>query len=1177
MKPITLKISGLNSFMKEQKIDFKTLTDKGLFGIFGPTGSGKSTILDAVTIALFGEIVRKNRDFMNTNCDNLFVGYEFEIGLGAYRKCYIAERNFRRDKNNNIKTKYARLMLKKSNEELCILAEKPTEVKNQVEKIVGLTLDDFTRSVVLPQGKFSEFLKLKGREKRDMLERIFALEKYGKKLGERIKGARNTELKKQSELNGELKRFENLSEEGYKEKKQELEILKNEEKDIIEKKKKAENDYEKYKDVWKFQNELKDYHDKLSHLNHKKEHIEHIKARSLRGEKANTIKPYIDECIHTQNEMKINDAALNQYNQQLETIKKNIIITEESHRKAQEKKELEIPMLISKENELNRAIEIEKDIKNLEEQRDALLKKYTALNNNKKDLDEKRDENKKNKEILDKELTEKEERGNAIKIDIEYREKIEKALEVARDYTKQQKEQKDLSKKLEDKKTSCKNNEGAHGKIVTRQIEKEKELHTFIQKQKNIEESFPGDHDILLKSQFDLNQLEKKLNENMENVKKRDALRFQYKDANQNKITFEENLKKITEAIKDKENRKKSLELEIDKIQTENIASLLATNLKKGDACPVCGSIHHEKLAVGIENNVLQKIKEEKEALDSEIKNIDKNLREIESRFVYYNNEEIRLKDEIQPIDEKLENIDLETFHKDYESRKIAFEVLKKEIDKWNDEKKNIDEQLNKLKDEKNEIDKKEASIKEGLNHDKVSIEELKKEFSQKYQEFKDLTNTYETLKKELAIGNFHDEMQRIKDHEKEMEQLQKEQKTLRDKIEKINKQKDAFTKEIAGLSADIKSVKDVGQEKREHIDHKKREVKKLTNGENPSEYIIEVRNNIKKINECAKTLSEQLENEKIQKEKIEKEVISKQQNKENLKKIFSERNEKLEQFLKEYDFESKEQVVQAFITKEKIENCNKEVKEHEEQLRNTLNNIERIKKQLDNETIDGDMWNKILGDKKKYEECLKENHTQIGALDITLKHMKNDLEGLKELNKRAKEIEHKLSLLNDMDKLIQGNKFVEFVAMNQLKYIAREASRRLLSITGNRYALEIDDEGNFTVRDDKNGGVVRETASLSGGETFLTSLALALSLSTQIQLKGSAPLEFFFLDEGFGTLDANLLEVVMTSLEKLHTDKLSVGIISHVEELKNRVPVKIIVTPAEHSVDGSKVRLEYS
>nr|WP_274601608.1 SbcC/MukB-like Walker B domain-containing protein [Clostridium rhizosphaerae] len=148
---------------------------------------------------------------------------------------------------------------------------------------------------------------------------------------------------------------------------------------------------------------------------------------------------------------------------------------------------------------------------------------------------------------------------------------------------------------------------------------------------------------------------------------------------------------------------------------------------------------------------------------------------------------------------------------------------------------------------------------------------------------------------------------------------------------------------------------------------------------------------------------------------------------------------------------------------------------------------------------------------------------------------------------------------------------------MNQLRYIALEASKRLKDITRGRYALELDSSGNFTMRDDFNGGVIRSTSTLSGGETFLTSLALALALSSQIQLKGSAPLEFFFLDEGFGTLDTELLEIVISSLERLHSDRLSVGIISHVEELKNRVPVKLIVEPALPGLGGSKIKIEYT
>ena len=67
MRPIRLKIKGLNSFIDEQEIDFNKLTERGLFGIFGPTGSGKSTILDGITLALYGDLPRKSTNYINMN------------------------------------------------------------------------------------------------------------------------------------------------------------------------------------------------------------------------------------------------------------------------------------------------------------------------------------------------------------------------------------------------------------------------------------------------------------------------------------------------------------------------------------------------------------------------------------------------------------------------------------------------------------------------------------------------------------------------------------------------------------------------------------------------------------------------------------------------------------------------------------------------------------------------------------------------------------------------------------------------------------------------------------------------------------------------------------------------------------------------------------------------------
>lgn len=180
MRPIKLRIKGLNSFMDEQIIDFDKLTDRGFFGIFGPTGSGKSTILDGITLALYGNVSRKSSNFINTNCDRLNVNFEFQISGSEIRK-YIIDREFKRKKDGGISSGKCKIVEVTSSEEE-ILADGVKTINKKVEEIVGLNLEDFSRTVVLPQGKFSEFLKLEGKDRRDMLERLFNLQQFGDNL-----------------------------------------------------------------------------------------------------------------------------------------------------------------------------------------------------------------------------------------------------------------------------------------------------------------------------------------------------------------------------------------------------------------------------------------------------------------------------------------------------------------------------------------------------------------------------------------------------------------------------------------------------------------------------------------------------------------------------------------------------------------------------------------------------------------------------------------------------------------------------------------------------------------------------------------------------------------------------------------------------------------------------------
>lgn len=203
--------------------------------------------------------------------------------------------------------------------------------------------------------------------------------------------------------------------------------------------------------------------------------------------------------------------------------------------------------------------------------------------------------------------------------------------------------------------------------------------------------------------------------------------------------------------------------------------------------------------------------------------------------------------------------------------------------------------------------------------------------------------------------------------------------------------------------------------------------------------------------------------------------------------------------------------------------------------------------------------------DYEKIADLYAEKREKISELnkkhsELCVKH-KNDLKNSAErciITEKVGELSKKRDLLGRLLELVRAGRLMEFIADEYLKEIAYDAESRVLELTGGRYGLVYD--GNFFVIDNYGGGVKRPVAGLSGGETFIVSLSLALSLSKQIGAKALRPIDFFFLDEGFGTLDEDLIDAVTASLEKLRSANFTVGLITHVAELKNRIPCKLCV-----------------
>ena len=153
--------------------------------------------------------------------------------------------------------------------------------------------------------------------------------------------------------------------------------------------------------------------------------------------------------------------------------------------------------------------------------------------------------------------------------------------------------------------------------------------------------------------------------------------------------------------------------------------------------------------------------------------------------------------------------------------------------------------------------------------------------------------------------------------------------------------------------------------------------------------------------------------------------------------------------------------------------------------------------------------------------------------------------------------------------RLTKGNAFTEFVAAEYVKDFTVTASEKLGELTGGKYSLEYDEtNGEFFVTDFLAGNERRNVKTLSGGETFLASLSLAIAISRDIARDKN--FDFFFIDEGFGTLSPDALDAVTAALDALSRDTL-VGIITHRAELIERIGSVVNVVPATEET-GSRI-----
>ena len=213
MIPIRLIVEGLYSYQERQAIDFKDLTSFGLFGILGGVGSGKSSILEAITYALYGETERLNKqdkrsyNMLNLKSDRAFIEFDFENHEGNVFRC---TRELRRNSRNFNDVRTQNTLFYEWKDETW----SPLE-HTDAEKLIGLNYTNFKRTIIIPQGQFKEFLELGAKDRTNMMMEIFQLHRFD--LFDKVSALNSANRTELDQLNGRLQTYESVTSEEIEE------------------------------------------------------------------------------------------------------------------------------------------------------------------------------------------------------------------------------------------------------------------------------------------------------------------------------------------------------------------------------------------------------------------------------------------------------------------------------------------------------------------------------------------------------------------------------------------------------------------------------------------------------------------------------------------------------------------------------------------------------------------------------------------------------------------------------------------------------------------------------------------------------------------------------------------------------------------------------------------------
>ncbi|PZX17443.1 exonuclease SbcC [Breznakibacter xylanolyticus] len=1022
MIPIQLTLRGLYSYRHTQTIDFATLTNAGLFGLFGGVGSGKSTILEAITFALYGESERlnardsRNYNMMNLKSNDLLIDFEFRVGQEhRYRFTVTARRNGK--KFEEVKS-VDRAAYKYLDGTWMPLSH------TDGEQVTGLSYNNFRRTIIIPQGKFQEFLQLTGKERTDMLKQLFNLERF--ELSGRVMALENDNNALLQNLQGQMQAVATVTPEQLMQLRAQQTAL------AIE------------LNTRKQQSEALQKHvaacEQLKNLTER----QHILTKEL------------DQLLQQEGNMTLLNNELKEYEQMVYQFQSDIDqLRNQRETIAQSAKQLATLQGDIEKNKTRHTLVVQQHAELLPryDKRDELLRqadelaKLIDIRNHQQRLTELAQRTAKGQDAL----TNKVEQLSSLKTE---RQQLHQAHQATRA------SQPDMHL------LTAAREWFTHHRLYAQAVtDIEQQLTQADESSRNLTEQMHA----LLQQTFPDHKPsethpETAFNHCIDQEKQRIALQQQQR----------------TEAR--------------THLQVQQQLNQYATALEDGAPCPLCGATQHPHIPDAKDvSQQLAQLTREMNDVDARLKTlltVEKQMAGLTASALASQKQHDLLAAQLAAARQKLQQH--QTAHQWPAYPRENEKALEDAFEQARLLTKLIEEQATRL-----------AALDKAIEKSEQEKEKYAEAIAQLAQQQVQLTTLIETLSGQIMLvdaatmGHLSSQelSARAEDLKHQHAQLTEQYKALDTQKIELEKTRHSITGQLEATQQQFAALTRQQQQTEARIADKLQQ--------HPGTTLLQV-----------------------------EAVLQKQ--------------------------------LDVAASRQRIDHWHREVATHRELVRQTRLDIgDRHYNAAEHAAL--------VTQQDTLTRQLEEQNRQLGTITTQIAQTETHLAKQGTLRQEIDRLEKRATNLATLKNLFRGSGFVNYVSTVYLQNLADRANERFFHLTRQRLALELASDNTFVVRDYMNEGKTRSVKTLSGGQTFQAALSLALALADSIQHKTPGSENFFFLDEGFGTLDKEALNMVFDTLKSLRKENRIVGVISHVEEMQQEIDTYLLVTNLEET--GSVVK----